>query len=121
MGDGFSFDPEILKRVWGEILPIAADNYDNAVERLNSVTPPLADNVLKVVASAFTTALNGGGGTGTLRMLAQMQNTILAAANRAEQTMNQFLAQEQEAVARLEEAYRNSIQMSGPHPVDGQP
>jgi hypothetical protein len=121
--DGYEFDPEILKRVWGEILPIAADDYDNAIERMSIAAPPYnrvqGDHVLEFVESAWRSAINDAGNT--LKTLQHMQQTILATADAVRYAMDQYVATDQAAAARLDAAHANALADTWVHPVEGQP
>lgn len=126
VGDEFGFDPEILKRVWGEILPIAADDYDNAIERMPGITVPVTmldyEHVHKNIDAAWRHAIDGGaGGTGATRMMRDMQQTLLATADAVKYAMDQYLAADSASAARLQAAHDNAAQTTGPHPVTGQP
>ncbi len=121
MGDGYGFSPEILKRVWGEILPIASDDYDNAIERLFTTSTMVMDShLMTMIDDAWLGAVSGAG-TSTVQMLREMQQTILATADAVKFAMEQYVAVDEESSDRLEAAHDNAEQMTGVHDVEGQP
>lgn len=123
MSDEIRFDPEILRRVWGQILPIAADNYDNAIERLHRTGIVLIDtHIMSMVDTGFFHAVTGGStGTPTTWMLQRTQETILATADAVKIAMEEYGYVDAAASERLAEAEANFLEMTGPHEVEGQP
>jgi len=120
MGIGLDFDPEILRRVWGSVLPITSDYYDNAIERLARGAPAYnrlqQDHLYGPVEGAWRDAISGPGGT--VDMLRHMQDTLLATADAVRIAMDRYAATDSEAAARLDAAHVTAVQTTGPHTVD---
>jgi hypothetical protein len=120
MGDGIEFDPENLRRVWGQVLPIASDYYDNAIERTRRGAPAYnrlrQDHLYGPVEGAWRDAISGDGAT--LDLLRHMQDTLLAAADGVRVAMGRYAATDLQAGARLDAAHDTAVQTTAPHTVE---
>jgi hypothetical protein len=120
MGDGLQADPEVLQRVWGQILPAASNHYDDAIERMARSAPAYnrleRDHVLEFVEGAWRDAIYNSGCVEA--MLRQMQQTLLATADAVKAAMDRYVATDEASAMRLAAAHFTAAETTGPPPLD---
>jgi hypothetical protein len=119
-GDGLQANPEILRRVWGQILPIASDHYDSAIERMARSAPAYnrlkGDHVLEFVEGAWRSSVHDS--RCIEDMLRSMQQTLLTTADAVKSAMDRYVATDEASAMRLAAAHFTAAETSGPPPLD---